>query len=116
MFTESGGSWGQQAELYDPAEVTNGGQDWFGYHIAVATKSSVVVTAPYDAEGNATGAAFVFGKQGSTWATYPTELTALDGVPDAYFGYYALATSGKSYVYVGGNGPSDNGDLYIFKK
>jgi hypothetical protein len=116
VFTGSGSSWTQQAELYDPAEVTNGGQDWFGYKVAVATASSVVVTAPYDPEGNATGAAFVFGKQGSSWATYPTELTALDGTSADYLGYYALATSGSSYVYVGGNGPTDSGDLYIFKK
>jgi hypothetical protein len=112
VFTGSGSSWAQQAELSDPAEVTNGGQDWFGFKISVASASSVVVTSPYDPEGNATGAAFVFGKQGSSWATYPTELTALDGTPGDYFGYYSLATSGRSYVYVG----SDDGNLYIFKR
>jgi hypothetical protein len=111
VFTGSGPSWTQQAELYDPAEVTNGGQDWFGLEVRVKTASSVVVTAPYDTEGNGTGAAFVFVKQGSIWATYPTELTALDGTAGGLFGYSALATSGGSYVYVGGNG-----HLYIFKK
>lgn len=54
----------------------------------------------------------MFGKQGSSWATYPVELTALYGTSGDYFGYYSLATSGKSYVYVG----SDDGNLYIFKK
>ncbi|MGB7051272.1 MAG: hypothetical protein WBG41_06870 [Acidimicrobiales bacterium] len=116
VFTGSGSSWTKQAELYDPAEVTNGGQDWFGFKVAVATASSVVVTAPYDPEGNAAGAAFVFVKQGSSWATYPTELTALDGAAGDYFGYYALATSGSRYVYTGGDGAGDMGYLYIFKK
>lgn len=116
VFTGSGSSWVQHAELSDPPEVTNGGQDWFGFKVAVATSSSVVVTAPYEPDGDATGAAFVFSKQGSVWATYPTELTALDGAPGDYFGNHSLATSGRSYVYVGGTGPGDVGELYIFKR
>ncbi len=111
VFAGSGSSWAQQAELYDPAEVTNGGQDWFGSEVAWAGKS-VVTTAPFDPEGTATGAAFVFVKQGSGWATYPTELTALDGAAGEGFGYNVLTTSGSLYVFVGG-GP---GHLYIFKK
>jgi FG-GAP repeat len=111
VFAGSGSSWAQQAEVYDPPEVTNGGQDWFGSEVAWAGKS-VVTTAPYDPEGTAAGAAFVFVKQGSGWATYPTELTALDGAAGEYFGYNVLTTSGPLYVYVGG-GP---GHLYIFKK
>jgi hypothetical protein len=110
VFAGSGSSWTQQTELYDPAEVADGGQDWFGSEVAWAGKS-VVVAAPYDPEGTATGAAFVFVKQGSGWATYPTELTALDGTAGDYFGYNSLAASGPLYVFVG-----SIGHLYIFKK
>jgi hypothetical protein len=110
-FTGSKANWTPGPELYDPAEVTNGGQDWFGYDVAVSTGSSIVATAPYDPEGAAAGAAFVFPKQGGTWPTYPTELTAPDGAAGDYFGYGGLTTAGRSYVLVGGIG-----GLYIFKK
>ena len=119
VFTGSGASWTQQDELYSPAEVTDGGQDWFGSQVAVMTNSSVVVGAQYDSEGNGTGAAFVFPKQGASWATYPVELTALDGAPDSYFGT-ALTTIGRKYVVVGA--PASNadsmysGNVYIYEK
>jgi hypothetical protein len=82
------------------------------------SKSSIVATAPYDPEGssgNGTGAAFVFTKSGSTWATYPTELTALDSAAGNYLGYGEFATIGKTYVVVGAPGTSD-GNLYFFNK
>lgn len=44
-------------------------------------------------------------------ATYPTELTALDGAPGDHFGYSSLATVGSQYVFVG-----SVGHRYIFKK
>lgn len=110
-FTGSGGSWTEEQELYDPAEVTNGGQDWFGYHVAVGPARSIVATAPYDPEGSATGAAFVFPKQGGTWPTFPTELNAPDGGPNDYFGDGNTVSNGTLYVLIGGPG-----GLYIFKK
>ena len=110
-FTGSGGSWTEEQELYDPAEVTIGGQDWFGYHVAVGPARSIVATAPYDPEGSATGAAFVFPKQGGTWPTFPTELNAPDGGPNDYFGDGNTVSNGTLYVLIGGPG-----GLYIFKK
>jgi hypothetical protein len=118
VFTKSGTNWAQQQEIYDPAEVASGVQDWFGWAIAVMPKSSIVVTAPYDPEGssgNGTGAAFVFPKTGDTWATYPTELTALDGAPGNYFGDGEFATIGRNYIVVGAPGTAD-GNLYFFNK
>ncbi len=50
VFTGSGASWTQRDELYSPAEVTDGGQDWFGSEVGVMTNSSVVVGAQYDSE------------------------------------------------------------------
>ena len=112
VFTESGGTWTQKDELYDPAEATGGGQDLFGYSVAFLGHS-VVVNAPYDPEGNSTGASFVFSSNQATWATYPTELNALDGVPGDYFGY-GLATIGHSYVLVGS--PYSPDKLYFFER
>jgi hypothetical protein len=111
VFTGSKANWTQEDEVYDPAEVTTGGQDWFGYHVSVGAGATVVASAPYDPDGAAAGAAFVFAKEGSTWATYPTELTAPDGGDNDYFGYGGLTSTGHTYVLVGGIG-----GLYIFKK
>jgi hypothetical protein len=119
-FTDSHGAWSQTDELFDAAEVTNGGNDSFGYDVAFLGKS-IVANAPGDPEGNATGASFVFSKHKSSWATYPVELTALDGAPYAYFGYW-LTTIGTKYVVVGApyafpppNYVYGSGSLYIFK-
>ena len=102
VFKGSGAAWSQKDELYDPAEVTKGGSDWFGYNLAFLGKS-IVATAPYDGP-NTTGAAYVFlGKKKSTWATYPTELIASNATGNVNFGYGspALATIGSTYVAVG---------------
>lgn len=74
VFTKSGSTWTQTAELSDPAEVASGVQDWFGWHMAVLSGSSVVATAPYDPEGssgNGTGAAFVFTRTGGDMGNLP---------------------------------------------
>jgi len=111
VFKGSGSSWTQKDELYDPAEVTSGGQDWFGFNVAIAGKS-IVTTAPYNAEGAATGAAYVFPKSGATWSTYPVELTASDDAPGDYLGYGEFTTIGSRYDVVGSGA---TGSLYFFK-
>jgi hypothetical protein len=118
VFTGSGSSWTQKSEVYDPAEVTANTDDWFGYDVAVAKGATVVVNAPGDYQGFesniATGAAFVFSSDGSTWPSSPTELVSSDGGPGDYFGY-GLATSGSRYVMVG-QAYSSPGAVYVFKK
>ncbi|MGB7051051.1 MAG: hypothetical protein WBG41_05735 [Acidimicrobiales bacterium] len=113
-FTGSGASWAQKDELYDPAEVTNGGSDWFGYNVALLGKS-IVATAPYDGP-NAAGSAYVFLGESGTWATYPTQLTASNGAGNVNFGYGspALATIGSKYVAVGAPYFSGEQAVYIF--
>ncbi len=110
VFKESGTTWTQKAELYDPAEVTAGNQDWFGLDVAMLGASSLVVTAPYDSSVG--GAAFVFAGHRSGWPTYPTELTALNGSSGEGLGYEGLATVGSNYAVVGDPGVG----VYFFKK
>jgi hypothetical protein len=99
VFKRSGSSWTQATELYDPAEVTGGNEDYFGFEVALAG-TSVVVGAPLD--NNSTGAAFVFPKVGATWPTSnPTELTASDGAPYDFFGYQGLAAVSANVIAVG---------------
>jgi len=125
-FTESGGTWEQKQELYDPAEDTTGSPatgDWFGYNVAFLGRS-IVANAPGDPQGFesdiATGASFVFPMSRGVWATYPTELSAQDGGPGDYFGY-GLTTSGNKYVVVGAPytyvppSYSEDGGVYVFK-
>jgi len=120
VFTGSRAAWTQKDELYDPAEVTAGVQDYFGSNVAVLGKSSIVATAPFDPGGYAnyytTGAAYVFPGHRGTGATYPTELTAFNGAANLWFGY-GLATIGSKYVVVGDpySGGTTEG-VYIFKK
>jgi hypothetical protein len=92
--------------------------DYFGYNVALLG-TTVVATAPYDAEGypnNATGAAFVIPKKGRTWpSSNPlTKLVASDGAPGDYFGFSGLTTIGSKTIVVGAP-YAPNGGLYLFQ-
>jgi hypothetical protein len=87
VFGRSGTAWSQQAELTasDGASV-----DSFGNSVALSGDTALI-GAP---TGNRTGAAYVFGRSGTTWSQQ-AKLTASDGAFDDLFGY-SVALSGDS--------------------
>ena len=79
VFTRTGSTWSQQAELTASDGVAG---DYFGS--AVAISGSTVVVGAYGQNSGA-GAAYVFGRLGTTW-TQQAELTAADGEAPDFFG------------------------------
>jgi hypothetical protein len=105
VFTDSGGTWSQQAELTDPGGAAN---DNFGWSVAIAG-STAVVGAPFEAN---TGAAYVFTGSGSAWSQQAA-LTDPVGTYGDQFGW-SVAISGSTAL-VGADGTdSFTGAAYVF--
>jgi hypothetical protein len=79
IFTGSGASWSQQAELSDLSPAAD---DWFGSSVALSGDTALVGT-PHKGDGQGSfGAAYVFTRSGTTWSQQ-AKLTASDaGTPD----------------------------------
>jgi hypothetical protein len=136
VFTGSGSSWTQNSELSDPTEDAanaasplgcNGfsnpcnAMDEFGFQVALVG-TTVVASAPYDSQGypnNATGAAFVLPKSGSTWpSSNPSKVVSSDGVVGDEFGTSGLVANGKTTFSIASpfaSGGAYNGNVYFFK-
>jgi hypothetical protein len=106
VFTGSGGTWAQQAELTDGAHY-----DDFGRSVAISGPTVVVGAWGHNSR---TGAAYVYAQSGSTWPLQTT-LTAGDGTAFDDFGY-SVAISGPATVVVGAPGTDSSiGVAYVFK-
>jgi hypothetical protein len=105
IFTDSGGTWTQVADLSDPAALEG---DKFGYSV-VTSGSLVVVGADGTAFGQ--GAVYVYTDDGGTWIEQ-TLLTASDGKTADMFGW-SMAVQGSTLV-VSAVQHGLNGAVYVF--
>jgi len=104
VFTESGGTWTQAAELQASDHAAG---DWFGSSVGV-DGSNVIVGAPAHA-GNI-GSSYMFSAGGGTW----TQSTELNGsLALGYFGY-AVAISGTTAIVGAPGDPSKTGNAFVF--
>ncbi len=108
VFTDSGGTWSQQAVL-TASNAASG--DEFGYSVALSGDAS---TAILGATGGATdgfpGAAYIFSNSGGTWSQ-KTELT----VSSSYeFGWSVAISDNGSTAAVGEPLEGDDGQAYVF--
>ncbi|HLN18373.1 MAG TPA: FG-GAP repeat protein [Acidimicrobiales bacterium] len=94
LFTRTGTSWTQQAEL---TASDGAASDFFGYAISL-TKKQLVVGAPLREVGGVpqAGGVYVFARGRTGW-TQQAELTASDGAANDFFGE-AVALSGTTLV------------------
>jgi FG-GAP repeat/Bacterial Ig-like domain len=116
VFTRSGGSWSQQAQL----TASDGAVDvWFGYSVAISGDTALVGAYWDTVGGNAyQGSAYVFTRSGASWSQQ-AQLTASDGAYGDNFGY-SVAISGDTALVgvhndtVGGN--ANQGSAYVFTR
>ena len=91
--------------------------DEFGYSVAIDGEYALVGAYGDDDNGNYSGSAYVFKRDGSSW-TQQAKLVASDGAAGDYFGY-SVAIDGE-YSLVGAYGDDDNGSTsgsaYVFKR
>lgn len=106
VFTRTGSTWSQQAELTASDGVAG---DYFGS--AVAISGSTVVVGAYGQNSGA-GAAYVFGRLGTTW-TQQAELTAADGGAPDFFGI-SVGVSGSTAIVGAYNKNSHVGAAEVF--
>ncbi|MGH8428133.1 MAG: hypothetical protein ACRES7_09160, partial [Gammaproteobacteria bacterium] len=113
VFTESGGTWSQQAAL---TASDGGASDYFGFSVGVSSADMVIVDSPYTAGGGQpyAGEVYIFTNPGGTW-TQTQEFTAADA--DYGFGY-SFAVDGDTALFGMENGSGPNcsyqGAAYIF--
>jgi hypothetical protein len=105
VFTRSGTTWTQQAELTDAVP-----DDQMGTSVAI--NGDTIVTGA-DAENTFTGAAYVFTRSGTTW-TQQAKLTAPDAAQNDVFGASVAITA--STVLVGAYGHNTIGAVYVFTR
>jgi len=122
IYTRSGSTWTQQAELVSSDPQTG---DNFGRSVAMNPDATYMIIGAdgEDTGGSDAGAAYVFTRSGSTW-TQQAKLTASDAQATDYFGYSVSINSDGTFVVVGaygedggaGNPISSAGALYTFKR
>jgi FG-GAP repeat len=106
VFTRSGSTWSQQAEL----TASDGAQnDSFGLSVAISG-STIVVSAPY--HNYQAGAVYVFTRSGTVW-TQQAELADPGNTEDDYFGW-AVAISGATAVVTANGVNTFTGTAYVF--
>jgi hypothetical protein len=108
VFSDTGGTWAQQAEL---TASDGAAENYFGDKVAISG-SRIVAGAP--GHHDEQGAAYVFTGSGATWKQVG-ELTASDGGPDDCFGW-AVGLSGKTVLVGAEQTHGDSGAAYVFKK
>lgn len=116
IFSKNGGTWSQEAKL-TASDATAG--DEFGYSVSMNLDGTRVVigTVKDDDDGSASGSAYIFSTDGTTW-TESAKLTANDGAAGDQFGYTVNLSSDGTKVIIASPFDDDNGDksgsTYIF--
>jgi len=109
VFTKTGATWKQVAELKGSDTVAN---DEFGWSVAISGTTAVVGAHGHNPNG--AGRAYVFAKTGATW-NQVAELKGSDTVATDSFGS-SVAISGTTAI-VGATGHANSaGRAYVFTK
>jgi hypothetical protein len=106
VFTSSGGTWTQQAEL---TASDRGQQDQFGFAVSVGGNTALV-GAP--GKTSFTGAAYLFTSSGGTW-TQQQELTASNAASGDDFGW-SVSVSGNTALVGAPDKVTFTGAAYVF--
>ena len=118
VFTNSGGTWSQTAELVATDGATG---DNFGWSVALDSTGTIALIGAYGKTvgSNPTqGAAYIFTNSGGTWSQ-TAELVATDGTLHDQFGYSVALDSTSTIAIIGANNReigtnNDQGAAYIF--
>jgi hypothetical protein len=114
VFSRNGDTWEQQAKLTASDGATD---DFFGHSVTVDGDTAVIGALYDDDNGDKSGSAYVFSRNGDTWEQQ-AKLTASDGDQYDYFGE-SVAVDGDTAV-IGAYGDDDNGSYsgsaYVFRR
>lgn len=108
VFTKSGDSWAQTAEL---APSDGGDMAFFGVAVSISSDGATVLVGAQQQDLD--GAAYVFSSQGSSWMQ-TQKLTASDGGQYEAFGSYVALSGDGSTAVIGAPEHGDSGAAYVF--
>ncbi len=112
MFVRQGGSWVEEQEL-QAADGTSG--DQFGFSVSLSDSGQVALIGAHVKNGDK-GAAYVFERQGDTYAQ-EQELQAADGTPHDEFGFSVSLSDSGRVALIGARGKdSFQGAAYVFER
>jgi hypothetical protein len=112
VFSRSGSTWSQQAELDASDPVSN---DDFGSSTSLSGDGSTALVGAEN-KNSGTGTAYVFSRSGSTWSQQQ-ELTASDAATADGFGFSVSLSGGGSTALIGAaNKNSGAGAAYVFSR
>jgi uncharacterized repeat protein (TIGR01451 family) len=113
IFTQSGGSWSQQAGPLSGGDVSGTAEQ--GYSVAISGDgNTAIVGAPWDhcvsgCPGPGAGAAFVWVRSGTSWSQQGGKLVGTGNTGNAQQGYSVGLSNDGNTAIVGG--PDDNGSF-----
>ena len=109
VFTDTGTNWTQQAKLL----ASDGAKgDCFGNSVSLDRDTALIGASNDDDYGDASGSAYVFARNGTTW-TQQAKLLASDGTAWYYFGY-SVSLDGYTAL-IGARGDDYTmGSAYVF--
>jgi hypothetical protein len=113
VFRFNRSSWVQEAKLLASDGAAN---DWFGCSVGISGDTAVIGALYDDDKSNASGSAYVFRFNGSSWVQ-EAKLLASDGAAGDYFGY-SVSISGDTTIigaHYDDDNDSDSGSAYIFR-
>jgi hypothetical protein len=114
VFVRNGTTWTRQAKL-----VASDGVPYDGFSLwAVSLDGdNALIGAPGYHHGDATGAAYIFTRTGTTW-TQQQELLASDGAKKHYFGNAVFLVGNTALIGAWGDDDlgNDSGSVYVFTK
>jgi len=112
VFTRSGTTWSQQAEVTAGDAASS---DSFGWSVSLSGDGSTALIGAYN-KSSGTGAAYVFKRSGTTWSQQ-AELTAGDASTGDEFGYSVSISGDGSTALIGAlNKNSGTGAAYVFTR
>ncbi len=112
VFKRDGTTWTEQAKLTASDAAYS---DAFGRSVSISGDTAIAGAYANDDGGNASGSAYIFKRDGTTW-TERAKLTASDAAASDFFGY-SVAVGGGSAI-VGATGDDDagsrSGSAYVY--
>ncbi len=113
VFTRSGATWSQQAELHGAGEA---GRGEFGSGVALSAEGNTALVGGSKDDGGA-GAAWVFTRSGSTWTQQGEKLTGgSEELGEAFFGTSVALSAEGSTALVGAPNDNDLGAAWMFTR
>ena len=108
VFVRNDGVWAQQAKLLASDGTI---YDNFGFSVSVSDDTVVIGAFLDDDNGDASGSAYVFVRDGNSWLEQ-AKLTANDVAPNDIFGY-SVSVSGNTAL-IGAGAFQEDGSAYVF--